>query len=252
MHPCAKHLTKKDCIYVLELINSSISCEAEQDFLKLINGMKYLIPFDYAICGISKLASNGSISSFEILNINYPCDWLEVYVKQRYDKIDPIVTENYTNYKLQYWADTYRKYQTPPDFISTAKDFKLKDGYTLGFKDWKANTKIGSIFSIAGQAMDRSPRTELILNTVIPHFHQTLIRLTSNQGKSKTESLTLREMEVLNWLKYGKTSWDISRILKISERTVNFHCSSVMQKFDAVSRSHALAIAINNGVISLD
>lgn len=62
--------------------------------------------------------------------------------------------------------------------------------------------------------------------------------------------LSPREKEVLNWLKKGKTSWDISVILCISERTVNFHIKNIMQKLDAVSRIHAVAKAIERGLIN--
>lgn len=62
--------------------------------------------------------------------------------------------------------------------------------------------------------------------------------------------LSPREKEVLNWLKKGKTSWDISVILCISERTVNFHIKNIMQKLDAVSRIHAVAKAIEKGLIN--
>lgn len=67
--------------------------------------------------------------------------------------------------------------------------------------------------------------------------------------KKYIATLSLREKEVLNWLKKGKTSWDISVILGISERTVNFHINNIMQKLDAVSRTHAVAIAIEAELI---
>ncbi len=66
---------------------------------------------------------------------------------------------------------------------------------------------------------------------------------------SATGKLSHREKEVLKWLKKGKTSWDISVILCISERTVNFHIKNIMQKLDAVSRTHAVVKAIEMGLI---
>lgn len=61
--------------------------------------------------------------------------------------------------------------------------------------------------------------------------------------------LSKREIEVLNWLKKGKSSWDIATILNISERTVNFHVRNIMQKLNAVSRAQAVAVAIENNLI---
>jgi len=72
---------------------------------------------------------------------------------------------------------------------------------------------------------------------------------TRGPGKGQ---LSLREKEVLTWLKKGKTSWDISIILCISERTVNFHIKNIMEKLDAVSRTHAVVKAIEKGLIDND
>jgi DNA-binding CsgD family transcriptional regulator len=61
----------------------------------------------------------------------------------------------------------------------------------------------------------------------------------------KSFSLSPREREVLKWLKLGKTSWDISVILRISERTVNYHVNNIMKKFDVTNRLQAVSEAVN-------
>ncbi|MDA8106228.1 MAG: helix-turn-helix transcriptional regulator [Nitrospiraceae bacterium] len=57
--------------------------------------------------------------------------------------------------------------------------------------------------------------------------------------------LSTREKEVLGWLRMGKTSWDISVILRISERTVNYHVNNIMRKLGVVNRMHAVSMAAN-------
>jgi DNA-binding CsgD family transcriptional regulator len=47
----------------------------------------------------------------------------------------------------------------------------------------------------------------------------------------------------------GKTNWEISLILNISERTVKFHIQNTMEKLQASSRAHAVAIALGEGLI---
>ena len=56
-------------------------------------------------------------------------------------------------------------------------------------------------------------------------------------------------MEVLGWLKEGKTSWEIAVLLQISERTVNFHVANIMKKMDAKNRTQAVAIALSKGLM---
>jgi len=47
------------------------------------------------------------------------------------------------------------------------------------------------------------------------------------------------------------TSWEISVILKVTERTVNKHMADAMTKLKAVTRAQAVAIAIRNGEIGM-
>ena len=65
------------------------------------------------------------------------------------------------------------------------------------------------------------------------------------RGKNVKEVLSPRELEVLTWLRLGKTSWDISMILMISERTVNYHVNNIMRKFGVFSRMQAVSVAAN-------
>jgi len=66
-----------------------------------------------------------------------------------------------------------------------------------------------------------------------------------------TEFLSARECEVLYWVAYGKTSWEISRILKVSERTINFHVAKCIRKLNAANRSHAAVKAVQIGAITV-
>jgi DNA-binding CsgD family transcriptional regulator len=61
--------------------------------------------------------------------------------------------------------------------------------------------------------------------------------------------LTKRERECLNWAAEGKTSWEISQILKISERTVNFHLGNCIEKTNSVNRQQAISKCLILGVI---
>jgi len=63
------------------------------------------------------------------------------------------------------------------------------------------------------------------------------------------ESLTAREIEVLQLMARGLTNRQIGRQLKISEHTVKFHAGSVLGKLNARSRAEAVARAIGLGWI---
>ena len=63
-------------------------------------------------------------------------------------------------------------------------------------------------------------------------------------------NLTPREGEILNWIMQGKSTWDISTIINISERTVKFHIDNAIKKLGAVNRAHAVAIALRNELLN--
>mgnify|MGYP002402563392 CR=1 FL=1 len=63
--------------------------------------------------------------------------------------------------------------------------------------------------------------------------------------------LSMRERDVLRWASVGKTSWEISMILKISERTVNFHISEAARKLGVRGRRAACTSALSQGLIDL-
>lgn len=60
----------------------------------------------------------------------------------------------------------------------------------------------------------------------------------------KNLPVTKRESEVLYWISYGKTSWEISQILEMSPRTVNKHLEQIYKKLGVDNRTSAAAISI--------
>lgn len=61
--------------------------------------------------------------------------------------------------------------------------------------------------------------------------------------------LTQREAECLTWTAYGKTSWEISVIIGVSESTATFHLRNAGAKLKASNRAHAVAKALHLGLI---
>lgn len=64
-------------------------------------------------------------------------------------------------------------------------------------------------------------------------------------------TLSPREREVLDLVAAGMPNKAIARALGISDHTVKFHVSSVLNKLDAGSRTEAVTIATRQGILSL-
>lgn len=65
------------------------------------------------------------------------------------------------------------------------------------------------------------------------------------------ETLTARELEVLNEVAAGSRNRDIAGRLFITEETVKVHVKHIMEKLGARDRTEAVAIALRRGIIQL-
>jgi DNA-binding NarL/FixJ family response regulator len=68
---------------------------------------------------------------------------------------------------------------------------------------------------------------------------------------TSSDALTGRELEVLRLMGSGLQNKEIAAALVISERTVKFHVSSILQKLDAGNRTEAVRNAVQQGLIVL-
>lgn len=243
------NLSRRDSCILLELIQESLACRDLEAFRLLMVRLKALIPYEFATSLVCKKGNNGQITSLDIVNENYPSEWIELYVSHNYQQIYPVLKENFEHFSVQFWSDTYKKTPPPKQFLSLAEDFGLDQGYTHGVRNFIGNE--GSLFSIAGRTVERSERTETTLAVAIPHLHQALCRAVRCSSSRPGYAISPREKEVLNWMKQGKNTWEISKILDLSERTVHFHVRNIRQKLNASSRTHAVAIALEEGIIDL-
>ncbi|PEQ28115.1 DNA-binding response regulator [Bacillus cereus] len=64
-----------------------------------------------------------------------------------------------------------------------------------------------------------------------------------------TETLTKREIDVLQLLAYGKQNHEIAKILYVSEGTVKTHIHNILQKLDVTDRTQAAVMAIRKKIV---
>ncbi|MFL6658141.1 MAG: autoinducer binding domain-containing protein [Massilia sp.] len=81
-------------------------------------------------------------------------------------------------------------------------------------------------------------------------FESSLRFINARSSTEEVPRLTKRELEVLNWVMVGKSSWEISKITACSEATVNFHIGNIRQKFNVNTRQQALVKAISLGILT--
>lgn len=95
------------------------------------------------------------------------------------------------------------------------------------------------VFEIMPEHMeaDKLSRLEWFWSILAPYLFAKAIGFSN----AFSAQFTNRESECITWASEGKTSWEISRILNISESTVNFHLSNFVKKSQSVNRQQAIA-----------
>lgn len=244
-----------DLALLLELVHSCLFCVTQEKLKDIVNQLKCLFPYDYAVCALHKTDPSSVDVSKSFINVSYPLEWCELYIENEFEKVDPIVRESTTRQGIQYWSDTYKRYENAEVFKRYSRDFFLSEGYSYGVTSLNGQQR--SLFSFSGKEVERHPRTELILDYAVPHLSEAFNRIVEYNKENKEKKplivpLSSRETEVLKWVKDGKSTWEISVILSISINTVKFHLKNIMQKLQAVTRTQAVASALEFGIIHLD
>ena len=245
-----KYLSVCELAELLDFSHKSLLCRNFQNLEKIIMGLKKFFCFEAAHCAygnISDLFSgNLETSNVGLFNISYPDEYLNIYLSNKCYNTDAVLLEFATNLSPVNWGKIDRSYNANYPAATFAYDFKLYDGWTHGTLD--ISDMNCYILFFGGPVRDGSRRTEKILEYITPFYAEAYKKVISNSGSTK-HNLTKREIEVLQWIKEGKSSWEISVILKRSKRTIDFHISNIKKKLNVVSRAQAVATALHQRII---
>lgn len=102
--------------------------------------------------------------------------------------------------------------------------------------------------SISGERELPSTKETSILH-LICHFAFSHLHFLKNNRVRKA-GLTKREEECLNWAARGKTIYESSIILGVSENTVISYLTSTSRKLSARNKAHMIALAYKNGLLN--
>lgn len=186
---------------------------------------------------------------------NYPDEWLSMYFKDGKQQADPVVKYIFEKQSPIRWD----KLIASADFSSTqglrvfeeAAQYGLYNGVSIPLKSASENI---AVFSMAvnkrSDAVELLDNAQMFSHTFATHLFERYLQLEmSSQQADDKSALTKRELECLFWACEGKTAWEISQIVGVSERTVLFHLNNSTSKLGAVNRQHAVALAIKKGLI---
>jgi len=101
-------------------------------------------------------------------------------------------------------------------------------------------------FALFGLPMKPGPRHAYFLELLMPQLHMALLRLAQpapsrGVARGTARPLTAREMEILAWLREGKSNYEIACILGLSALTVKNHLQRIYRMLGVSNRTQAVS-----------
>ncbi len=181
----------------------------------------------------------------------YPRGWMNRYLAQNYAHIDPVVRRCKHGLSPFLWSESAPFARAEDStkvgkMFGEASEFNLKAGFVVPMI-----TLDGHIvaLSLGGEAAEVPPDAFGMIGMAGAFAICRAIELRGPEKRRRRSSLTEREAECLKWAAEGKTEWEISEILTISEHTADKHLSNARRKLRAANRTQAVANAIRWGFI---
>lgn len=178
--------------------------------------------------------------------------WIDHYISQRYQEIDPCLLLAPGRLRPYTWAEMISREPLSPRqrrLFVESRDAGLRDGLCIPVHGPAGESYVVSLATampFAGHAGQCG--TLQILATQLQLAYTALAR--NKTAPPMLIHLTERERECLTWTAQGKSAWSIGKIIGVSEHTVQFHLKGAMRKIGAGNRVQAVVKAIQLGLIA--
>lgn len=184
----------------------------------------------------------------------YPTAWTERYLDRDYVNVDPVVPTAARRLVPFRWKSliggSYRA-GFQQQLLDEAGDFGLTNGCTVPLHGPGSCLATLSVTSTAKSIeFDRLwRRYKLDLALVGIYSHEKFVDLNFSPSLPGAFRLAPRERECLLWTSRGKTAWEVSEIIGVSEETVVSYLKSAAKRLDVHGKTHAVAKALMQGLI---
>lgn len=117
---------------------------------------------------------------------------------------------------------------------------KVHGETALAAISWRGSGDSGKVRYIATRDMRH----------LMNYFHCHILRINGLAIPERLMIMTARELDCLSWAAAGKSAYEASLILGISEHTVRFHLSIAREKLDCTTTTQAVAKAVHQRLIA--
>lgn len=233
-----------------QLVQLLESRDAESWRLGLF-AIAHSLGFEYVLYGM--VHSRHAPFERAFLQSNYSAEWRERYDADRLAYVDPTVVHCLSSALPIIWEPETFSTAEGHALYEEASGYGLRTGVSLPIHGPNGEFGVLSFASSTGPGAASTRATAQAmpeLTLVRDYAFASSTRFIDQVGGEAPPRLTRRELEVLQWVMAGKSSWEISMITRCSEATVNFHLANVRQKFNVNTRQQAVVKAISLGLLT--
>lgn len=186
-----------------------------------------------------------------------PDGYADEYLSRNWRQIDPVMRHAMTTGHAFAWEQTLRpEMLSHPqrDFMGASAELGVRAGVTAAIHGPGSRMDLLSLSMRDGAEAPPVDLPEIHALLFHAWLRRSVLRPTSQKAvkvSPPAPNVSPRERECLLWLKEGKTNWEISEILGVSEKTAEFHVRNLMRKFGADSRLGVVVAALHRGAVSL-
>lgn len=178
--------------------------------------------------------------------------WRDHYIQQDHFSRDAIVRMIPHTLDAIVWRDLSAKRQLSREeqrVFDEAYEFGHKDGYVL--PQHYTNGAVAVTILGAPQAIPSNARTRAATHILSAYFSMGVRRLIAPLAAPAKVHLSERQRECLQWVRAGKSDWEIGEIIGRSEFTVREHIEAARKRLGVKTRTQAVIEAISQGLISI-
>jgi LuxR family quorum-sensing transcriptional regulator LasR len=227
--------------------------EAPNDFAwcERLFGLARSLGFDQVLYGV--VQSRHARFETAFLRSNYSSEWRHRYDANGFAYVDPTVGHCLSSTLPLVWAPSTFGHGASGALYEEASAHGIRSGVTLPVHGPQGEF---GLISFVNDARPGMPSARAVaealpdLALIRDYAFASSARFREARAEPEAPRLTRRELEVLQWVMAGKSSWEVARITSCSEATVNFHLANVRQKFGVNTRQQAVVKAIALGLIT--
>jgi DNA-binding CsgD family transcriptional regulator len=187
--------------------------------------------------------------------VNFPAGHFENYLAEGWQDIDPILAFSGRARRPFLWDEEASKMRFEASQIALLDECKRVGVHALVVTP--IHEPDGSCHIVGASRRHADPPDPARVPILQACFAQVWSRHAVLTGASLTNEpqkapvLTRKELEILKWVKDGKSNADISDITSLSTKTVEYHVGNILRKLGATNRTTAVVMALQRRFLAL-